>query len=192
VPTSGSGSRPGHGDVLGGIALPGSEAHRHTLLVRRWGYALTTAALVLLLGVAVADGLGAVDAYGVDTAHVSAEADGTVLDVGYTTVTRAALASPFEITVHRRGGFDGPITVAVDHRYLELWDENGLYPAPAAETTMGPWVVWEFDPPEGDTLRFTYDARLEPGAQRGRAGAVALLDGGLIVAEVAFETDVRP
>jgi hypothetical protein len=190
VPTSVSGRGPG--DVRDGVAPPGSSQATSTLRVRRWGYGLTTAVLVVLLAVAVADGLGAIDAYGVDTAHVSAEAEGVVLDVGYTTVTRAALASPFEITVHRRGGFDGPITVAVDHRYLELWDENGLYPAPAAETTMGPWVVWEFDPPEGDTLRFTYDARLEPGAQRGRAGAVALLEDGLIVAEVAFKTDVRP
>ena len=91
-------------------------------------------------------------------------------------MSRPALATPFDIEVHQDGGFDGPVRIAVDQEYLRMWDENGLVPAPSAETVMGPWVVWEFDPPIGDTLLVTYDARIEPAAQEGRSGAVAVLD----------------
>ena len=95
--------------------------------------------------------------------------------------------------MRKPGGFDGPVRIAVDHEYLRMWDENGLTPAPAAETVMGPWVVWEFDPPIGDALLVTYDARIEPAAQDGRSGAVAVLDGDdSIIAEVSFTTRVLP
>ena len=92
----------------------------------------------------------------------------------------------------RPGGFDGPVTIVVDRAYLAMWDENGLVPAPAAETTNGPWVEWEFDPPTGDTLVVTYDARIEPGAQSGRDGAVAVVEDGGVVVSVTFHTKVRP
>ena len=74
-----------------------------------------------------------------------------------------------------------------------MWDENGLVPAPSAETVMGPWVVWEFDPPIGDTLLVSYDARIEPAAQEGRSGAVAVLDeDDAVIVQVDFTTRVWP
>ena len=62
-----------------------------------------------------------------------------------------------------------------------MWDENGLVPAPSAETTRGEWVEWEFDPPDGDELTVFYDARIEPAAQSGRSGEVAVLEDGVPV-----------
>ena len=134
-----------------------------------------TAFLAAAMLLAAADSLGSTAIFGVDSTTVSA-ADGDLrLEVTYGEVSRPALATPFDIEVTQPGGFDGPVRVAVDQEYLRMWDENGLVPAPSAETVMGPWVVWEFDPPIGDTLRVSYDARIEPAAQEGRSGAVAVL-----------------
>ena len=143
------------------------------------------------MALGVVDAFGWFDAYGVDTATVRAEGGGYALEVSYPSVSRPALASPFEITVTRPGGFDGPVTLAISREYLKMWDENGLIPAPAAETTHGEWVHWEFDPPDGTELTVFYDARIEPGAQSGQTGKVAVVEDGPVV-EVEFRTEVRP
>ena len=51
---------------------------------------------------------------------------------------------------------------------------------------------WEFDPPPGDTLAIAYDARIEPAAQSGRDGTVAVLEDDRPVVHVEFHTAVRP
>ena len=180
---------------LGGvdpIVVPGSPAAARTLRSRRFVYGAMSLALTTLLGLAVAESWGAVVAYGVDTSLARTEGGGYRLGVRYATVSRPALATPFEITVDRSGGFDGPVTVAVTRDYLALWDENGLSPAPSAETTLGEWLVWEFDPPPGERFSVAYDGRIEPGAQTGTAGRVALMDDDVAVAEVSFRTRVLP
>ncbi len=130
-----------------------------SLPVRRAGYLATTVALTLLMAAAVLDATGATALLGV-TRRWSGTTAATVSSWRSPTadVTRPALATPFDIEVRKAGGFDGPVRIAVDHEYLRMWDENGLVPAPAAETVMGPWVVWEFDPPIGERLLVTYDA----------------------------------
>ena len=130
--------------------------------------------------------------FGVDSDSVSAAGGGYELTVTYGAVTRPALATPFDIDVHRDGGFDAPITIAVDRRYMRIWDENGLYPAPSAEHNTATEVVWEFDPPDGEDLHVTYDGRIEPALQSGRSGSVTVLDGTEVVAEVEFHTRVWP
>lgn len=161
---------------------------------RRILYGVTSFVLTLLVGLAVIDALGLVDAYGVDTEHVSATGSGYELDVRYGTVSRPALATPFEITVRRPGGFDGPVTLAVALDYLAMWDENGVDPDPAAATTDENYVYWEFDPPPaGDTLVVSYDARIEPAVQSGTSGEVAIVsDDGAHVVSVQFHTRVLP
>lgn len=169
-----------------------SELGRVTIRNRRILYAITSLVLSALVGFAVLEGFGLVDAYGVDTRWVRDEGAGYELGVRYATVSRGAVATPFEIVVHRAGGFDEPVTVAVSRGYLTMWDENGFYPTPSSETTSGGWLLWEFDPPEGDTLSFAYDARIEPAAQEGRDGEIAVLDDGVAVATVRFRTRVLP
>ena len=101
------------------------------LVKRRLLYSVTTITLTLILALGVADALGWFEAYGVDSARVAATGGGFTLDVQYPSVTRPALASPFEIRVTRPGGFDRPITLAVTLDYLKIWDANGLFPAPS-------------------------------------------------------------
>jgi hypothetical protein len=155
-------------------------------------HVVTTAVLIGLMVLGVLDGFGVLPVYGVDTGRVSASGGGYDLEVLYGTVSRPALATPLQIEVRRAGGFDGPVELALTQQYLTLFDENGLSPAPAAETSFGPYVLWEFDPPEGETLTVYFDARIEPQLQRGRTGEVAVIEDGEPVVAVQFETELRP
>jgi hypothetical protein len=159
---------------------------------RRRRYGATTLTLSAIMALGVIDALDWWSAYGVDDATARASRGGYDLAVRYPTVSRPALASPFEIVVTRPGGFDGPVTIAIDQSYLEMWDENGLLPAPAAETSRGDMVEWEFDPPAGETLTVWYDARIEPAAQTGRSGSVAVIVEDETVVAADFATRLRP
>src|SRR3546814_9335246 len=75
---------------------------------------------------------------------------------------------------------------------MELWDENGFYPMPSAETTNGDWLLWEFDPQKTETFRFFYDARIGPSIQRGSSGSVAVFDANVPVGSVDVDTRVMP
>jgi hypothetical protein len=177
-------------DRSGSSTLPEGPS---TLLKRRTGYTVTTVFLAGVMLVAAIDAVEGNALLGVDSTTERATVDDLELAVTYGVVSRPALATPFDIDVRRDGGFDGPVRIAVDQEYLRMWDENGLVPAPSAETVMGPWVVWEFDPPIGDRLLVSYDARIEPGAQEGRSGAVAVLDeSDSPVVQIAFTTRIWP
>ena len=164
-----------------------------TLTKRRAGYAITTVFLGGLMLLVAVDAIEGNAFLGVDSTTERTTGGDLELAVTYGVVSRPALATPFDIEVRRDGGFDGPVRIAVDQEYLRMWDENGLVPAPSAETVMGPWVVWEFDAPIGDRLLVTYDARIEPGAQEGRSGAVAVLDeSDSPVVQIDFTTRLWP
>lgn len=158
---------------------------------RRRSYRLTTAALIGIVGFGLLDIFFPV--LGVDAASISSTTeDGVVLTVEYPALTRPALASPLSIEVMAPDGFEGPIELAVSRPWIEIWDENGMYPAPSSEVGDDRWVVWEFDPPDQETFRFFYDARLEPARQMGESGVIELRDGSTVLASVEFTTEVRP
>ena len=113
--------------TVDGLEAAADRELRH----RRWRYGITTLVLTVLMALGVVDALGWWDTYGVDDATVRASGGGYDLAVRYGTVSRPALATPFEITVTRPGGFSEPITLVVDRSYLQMWDENGLVPAPS-------------------------------------------------------------
>lgn len=146
--------------------------------------------LALLFAILLA---GIAGAFGVRTREATAIANGYELTVTYAAVTRPGLATPWSVDVRRPGGFlEGPITIAASGEYLDMFDENGLDPQPSASTADPEFVVWEFDPPMGDTLSVSFDARLEPAKQWGRSGTVKVLDGETELVEVSFRTWVMP
>ena len=161
---------------------------------RRRGVQFGTALMAAVVGLAALDGIGAVDAVGPDTAEAVDVAGDVQLVVRYATVSRPALATPLEIEITQAGGFGGQqVEVAISTDYLLLFDLNGILPAPAEETADAETLHWTFDPPDGDTLRIVYEARVEPAAQAGRSGRVAVLDdrGDELVA-VGITTELRP
>lgn len=148
-------------------------------------------ALVVVLG-GVSDRQGWTSAFGVSTGIASSHGGGYELTVRYPTVTRAALASPFDVRVQRDGGFDRPIRIAVTWPWLEMWDENAWTPTPSGAWADDDHLVMSFDPPPGEVLRVVYDARIQPAQQAGRTATVAVLDGGDEVVHVRFRTRVLP
>jgi len=180
----------------GAVVHPDTRDGKGRIRHRRLLSWLTSAILAAVIGTAALDGVGVTAVWGVETETVRAvgsDTEGTQLVVRYGSVTRPALATPFEIVVTRPGGFDNEIELAVNVDYLELWDLNGVIPSPSSEQSEDGRVVWTFDPPDGDTLRVVYEARIEPGSQlERRRGVVSLLDGGEAVLTARFTTRVMP
>lgn len=136
---------------------------------------------------------GAAGLFGVRTATAEARGGGYRLRVDYPATARPGLAISWEVKVTHDGGFQGPILIATSSQYLSLFDENGLDPDPAAATADGDEIRWEFDPPPGDTLVVSFDARVEPGTQWGERGKTRLLDArGVTIVEVSYRTVVMP
>ena len=146
----------------------------------------------MLTALAVFVLLGAASVFGAKTGVISDSGGGYDLTVRYPAVTRPGLAIRWIITVHRAGGFDGPIDLAVTSRYLDLFDFNNLDALPSGTRTDGPSTIWTFDPPEGDTLTVAFDGRLEPAQQWGKSNTVAVLDDGIPVVSVHYSTRVMP
>jgi hypothetical protein len=136
--------------------------------------------------------LGLTGFLGVRSGTVSASGAGFDLTVTYAVVTRPGLATPWSIEVRRDGGFDGPVTIATTGDYLDMFDENGLDPDPSSATATPEVVIWEFEPPDGDTLTITLDARIEPAVQWGKSAVTSVLVGGSPVVEVHYRTWVVP
>ena len=130
--------------------------------------------------------------FGVLTRTTSARSGGYELTVTFGQVSRGGLATPWSFEVHRPGGFTGPITVSTTSSYLDLFDENGFDPQPASETATPDAVIWEFEPPDGDTLAVSLDARIEPGVQWGRTGETSVLVDGKPVVTAKYQTRVLP
>jgi hypothetical protein len=181
----------GQSSATAGVTHPDRDEGPAHLRRRRRYYWVTTGILCAVVLLGVADIFAPV--LGVDSRTESVDAaDGSTFAVEYAAVTRPALASPFAIEIIRPGGFDQEIEIAISRPWIEVWDENGFYPSPSGETGDEHWVVWTFEPPDGDTFRFFYDARLEPARQADIVGTVELRDQGDVLAAIDFETEVRP
>lgn len=146
---------------------------------------------IVALAVMIAAGLAGV--LGPRTADVAADGGVYRLEVHYAQVTRSGLATPLRVNVTRAGGFDGPVTLAFDKDLFDRLDFQNFYPNPAAETAAPHRIVYEFDPPGGDVLSITLDARTGP-TQPPSAHRywVAVLEDGREVAGVRFRMVVLP
>jgi hypothetical protein len=155
----------------------------------RLGRRIFAVVLVVFLG------LGLLGLYGVRTKDARATGGGYEMTVTYTSVSRPGLATPWSVEIRRPGGFgDDQVTVAVTSSYFDAFDENGLDPDPAESYSDGERTVWRFEPPPGDVMTVSFDARIEPGVQLTRVkGTVAVLDAsGADAVSVDFRTLVLP
>ncbi|HEV7863984.1 MAG TPA: hypothetical protein VGR20_14830 [Acidimicrobiia bacterium] len=159
------------------------------LLRSRRSRAVRRVFMAVLFGVLA---LGLAGRLGVRSRTVTARGGGYELTVTYGQVSRPGLATPWSLVIHHPGGFDGPVTLSTTTSYLDLFDENGFDPDPSSSTATPDEVTWEFDPPAGDTLGVSLDARIEPGAQWGRTGETSVLVDGKPVVTARYKTWVMP
>ncbi len=132
----------------------GLEHHSPTHRRVRIGASAALAALVIL---------GATGLLGPTTGSTSASAGTWALHVQHPSVTRPGQPAPLVVRVVAADGFDGPVRLALDTAMFERMDFQGWFPTPSKETAEADRVVYEFDPPTGDELRVTLDARTAPG-----------------------------
>jgi hypothetical protein len=96
------------------------------------------------------------------------------------------------VTVRHPGGFAGAITLATTAAYFDMFETQGLDPAPDSETAGARYRYQTFTPPPGDTFTVTFDAYIQPASQRGHRAETALLIDGRQVARVAYRTRLVP
>ena len=130
---------------------------------------------------------------GVRTGTKSAEGGGYQLEVRYAKVARPGLSVPWAVTIRHPGGFDGPVTLATNSTYFDLFDENSFDPDPESSTSDGERMIWEFEPPEdGDTMEVSLDTRVGPNIQLGTSGTTEILENGQPVVSVSYKTWILP
>lgn len=117
-----------------------------------------TALGLMVIGI----GLSFLGVYGPSERTVTTTDEPYELTMTYGSVVRSGQAVPMEIRLSRAGGFTEPITLVFDQRVFDRFDFQNWYPNPSAEVGEGGDVVYEFDPPDGDTLGISLDARVAP------------------------------
>jgi hypothetical protein len=147
---------------------------------------------IVLALVAVLVLVGATGFLGARTEAVSASGGGYRLTVFYPAVTRPGLAIRWIAVVEKSGGFADPLQVATTSTYFNLFDFNNLDPTPAELTTTGGLSIWTFDPPPGEVIRITMDARLEPARQHGGKATTSVMIGDVTEVSVSYQTRVMP
>jgi hypothetical protein len=150
-------------------------------------------AFLALLAIIVVAGL--FEMFGVRSRTVTARsADGSVeLSVRYAQVARAGLDVPFDVTVHRDGGFDGDVVLSMSNDYLGLFDRNALDPEPSHATSTPDTTTWTFDAPAGDTFTLSIDMQVQSSRHWGRTGEVDVLDAsGATEVRARFTTWLAP
>lgn len=157
-----------------------------------WEGALRALAVTLISVVALAGVLGLL---GVRSSVASSSGSGISLRVDHASIARPGLAIPFSISIESSDGSPLPptVTTRVGSHYLEMFDENGLDPAPTSSFRTGDWTWWTFEVPDGSTeLEVSFDARVEPAVQWGRSTTAAVEIDGTEIASVDFTTWVLP
>ena len=129
---------------------------------------------------------------GVRTGTARSEIAGWSVAVEHAAVARSGLDVPWQVTVTHPGGFGDELTLAVTGDYFEIFESQGFDPEPADETRDGGTLYLTFQAPPGDTFVLAYDAYVQPSAQLGRDGSVAVLVDGERVAATDFRTRLLP
>ncbi len=155
-----------------------------------WSLWLRRAALV---GFAVFVLASALTLFGVRTVVASSEAGGYRLSVEHPRVARAGLDVVWEVTVHRDSPLERELQLAVSGSYLDLFETQAFHPEPVESSRDGDTLYLTFaTTPGADTFVVAYDAYVQPAAQRGRDGRVAVVVDGAPVVSTDFSTFLMP
>jgi len=136
----------------------------------------------------------AVGTFGPREATIGASGGGYALSVEYPRATRSSIVAPFAFSVSKTGGFgEDPVVVRIDRAFMDRLDFQNWYPVPAAEHNDGDQIVYEFDPPDGEVLRVSLDARTGPNqGYSSHDYEVGVLDGETDAAVATFHTVFWP
>jgi hypothetical protein len=146
-----------------------------------------------VVGVVVLAGLFGVFGLRSRTVEAQSPSGAVSLKVEYAQVARAGLDVPFDIEVHRRGGFHDDVVLQLSTSYLDLFDRSSVDPQPDEETATSRSVLWRFHRPPTDTLTVSVEMQVQQGKHWGRAGAVAVLGpSGRTLARTTFTTWLAP
>ncbi len=150
-------------------------------------------AFLTVVGLVVVAGLFGVFGLRSRTVQAQSRSGAVSLQVQYAQVARAGLDVPFDIEVHRRGGFDDDVVLQVSTSYLDLFDRSSIEPQPDEETSTSGSIFWTFHRPTTDTLTVSVDMQVQHGKHWGRSGAVAVLTAnGRALARTTFTTWLAP
>jgi hypothetical protein len=151
--------------------------------LRRGGLGLLTTVVVL----------GAFGVFGVHSRTAAGSGGGYTLTVTYPQVARAGLDVPWRARVHRDGGIDTDVTLAVSSAYWRLFETQGFYPDADMATNDGEFVYLQFSkPPPGQDFVLEYDAYIQPAAQLGKSATIKLMIDGREMARVSIHTWLVP
>ena len=127
------------------------------------------------------------------TSERTVSADGWRLTVEHASITRSGQPAPLHLRIESTDGFTGPVQVALCDDLFDHLDFQNWYPNPSAETSSPTRLLYEFDPPEGNVLEVSLDARAAPGQWGGRERCRAeVLDAEQPVVGADFTTWVAP
>ena len=147
-----------------------------------------------MTGLAVVAGLALASDLGVRTVSRTASAAGWRLALRYPAVARAGLDVVWQATVDRPGGFGKKLTLAITGDYFDVYETQGFHPQPSDETRDGRFLYLTFAAPEGERFVVDFDTYVQPAAQRGRSGTVAVVDNTTFatIVSLRFQTRLVP
>ena len=136
--------------------------------------------------------LGLAGLFGPKTSRVTAHSNGYELTVTYPSISRPGLPVRWEVLLKHPGGFQEKVRIAITFDYFHLFDVTGIEPESTSSSSDGKTIVFEFDPPSGDTFRMQFDASVEPGVHELPRATTSALVGGRPAVQVSFATRVVP
>jgi hypothetical protein len=159
-----------------------TSVHRPTVVLRD----IVTGLLALVLLAGLLGFLG-------DRSSVVRDTDGErSLEVTFAPVGRNGTGIPWLVSLHDPAGLPAEIQLAIDARYLAIFEHQRFYPEPSEETREGDELLLTFTTEGQETFVLEHDTYLAPRWSPPRAGSVSLVEDGERPLSVSFRTLLVP
>jgi len=126
------------------------------------------------------------------TAVVRADDGGRELAVTYAPVARNGTGVVWRIELSDPTGLPPEVQLAIDSRYLQIFDHQRFYPEPTEETRDGDTLLLTFTTEGQHSLVLEHDAYVAPRYSAARNGSVSLMEAGHRTLTVGFRTVLVP